>query len=238
VITVSSASTVKPTPYPSSMLNANTRNTTCTPTATDRGYSVVDDSRGAVSYAGYAMNHDGTLRAEYQQRSAGLADREDPKQARSDLRGEIQARSSPVGRRLAQHLAASPQRKLRDGAKTKPAFNASAVRTSSAVNALGSALRFAGRGLLAVGIATSAYEIANAMPGERPRVLASEAGSWAGALAGGTAGAEIGGMLGSIIPGPGSVIGAAVGGVAGGVYGSLKGEEIGDVLYDRVTCER
>ncbi|HTV73290.1 MAG TPA: hypothetical protein VME66_06285 [Candidatus Acidoferrales bacterium] len=234
--TVSGTSTTYPTAVPIPKRDVEIQKTECASGEDDRGDSIDSESRGAVMYAGYAMNHDGTLRAEYQRRAAGLSGAEHSSQSRSDLRADIQARSTPFGSRLAKHLAASPQRAARNGAKTNAELEASAVRTNPTVNLLGTAFRAAGRALLAAGVVKSAYDIAEATPQERPRTISGEAGSWAGALAGGTVGAELGGTLGSIVPGPGTVVGAAVGGLLGGAYGSISGEELGKTLYDTLTC--
>ncbi|HTV73625.1 MAG TPA: hypothetical protein VME66_07980 [Candidatus Acidoferrales bacterium] len=190
---------------------------------------------GAAIHAGNVLNHDGTLRGEYQRRAARLEQSKSGSEQRLALRKDIGSRLTPLGQGITERLVSSPARDAGRAAKTPAQLAQSAPRTNEAVNRLGEAFRVGGRALLATSVAVSAYDIATAPPGKRVEVAAGEAGAWTGALAVGAEGAEVGFAIGSVVPGTGSAVGAAIGGLTGAAAGAIGGEDAGKLLYDTLS---
>jgi RHS repeat-associated protein len=186
-------------------------------------------SQGAAISVGSQATQDAAVRLRYVQASLALK-KIDPghSPARSQLKIDARAASSPTGMTIAEIMAPISAEASRAGrpSVTNPTVN-------SAMEAAGKA----GPALLVVGLGVSAYNVATA--DNAPKALAREGGAWAGALAVGSlvgqAGAGIGGFVGAFVGGVGAVPGAAVGGfigaVGGGIYGGIHGGHLGEKLY-------
>lgn len=195
-------------------------------------------AQGAAIHAGRTMDKDGRGRAYYNRELKKLDARTDltgtqARDLRKGIQRETRARLTPFGRNLSEAAANTARRRTQLEGKTEVQLRASAGRSNVFWNRVGAVNRVAGRGLLVVGAATSAYNIASAPAAERGRVIAREAGAWTGALAVGAGGAKVGGLVGLAIGGPvGGAVGAAVGGIGGGIVGAIGGSNVGEKAYN------
>ena len=197
---------------------------------------------GAVAHTGGVLEQDGALRQEYSKKSSELErtlPQKERYQVRENVKAETRAKNTPLGRAVAEYADQNKERQARKQARvgqTATQRGASAHKTNSGYNKLGTASRVAGRGMLIVGAGMSAHRIVTAPEDQRVRVVAQETGAWAGAIAGGAGGAKVGAAIGTFFgPGIGTVIGAGVGGVIGGAVGGILGGFVGDKAYDAVA---
>ena len=103
-----------------------------------------------------------------------------------------------------------------------PAASA-ASETSTASRVLHGAsttMKWAGRGLVVLGIAADVWDVATAPDGQKVRTAVNDTAGLAGGLAGATYGAEFGAEVGSLGGPVGTVVGGVVGGIVGGTIGS------------------
>ena len=101
---------------------------------------------------------------------------------------------------------------------------------TSALGQSAPGLRWAGRGLIVIGLGVSAYRIGTATSEELPRVVGEEAGGWGGGYVGSGVGVGTCILLGIATEGVALLLCGLVGGVGGGVGGSYLGGEIGEDL--------
>jgi hypothetical protein len=103
------------------------------------------------------------------------------------------------------------------------------------------AMRAAGKVLVPLGIAASAWQIGQGFHEDGNRIgvhtgeaVSGVAGGWAGAWAGAEGGAAAGAAIGSIVPGVGTAVGGVVGGIVGGIAGGIGGNWVGEHAFDTV----
>ncbi|MEJ7808435.1 MAG: hypothetical protein WKG03_21245, partial [Telluria sp.] len=114
-----------------------------------------------------------------------------------------------------------------------------AARSNGYVNKLGTATKYLGPLGVGYGAYSTATNISNASPADRPYVVAQEAGTWVGGWYGASWG-MVGGValavaLGSNPIGWGILAAGAIGGIAGGVIGSHAGSYAAGTAYKGVT---
>ncbi|MCB6089653.1 RHS repeat-associated core domain-containing protein, partial [Flavobacterium psychrophilum] len=115
----------------------------------------------------------------------------------------------------------------------------SANKTNAVANGTADAFGKAGKGLLVVGLAASAYNISTAE--NKVQATAVEGGSWAGAIAGGELLGSVGATGGPYGAVAGAVVGSIVGGVAGektvqGVVNKLNSPHPNKVDETKLIC--
>ena len=91
-----------------------------------------------------------------------------------------------------------------------------------------------GKGLGAVNILLTGFDIINALKQKNGNERWKQLGSTGGSLAGAAAGGSLGATLGSVVPGIGTVVGGVLGSIVGGIAGSKIGEVLGVKLRKSV----
>jgi RHS repeat-associated protein len=153
----------------------------------------------------------------------------------------------PIHTSASTELAVRPQTST-EVVPTKPSGSSGASDAAAAATdtsegggflaGASTAFKWAGRGLMVLGIAADIYDVATAPDGQKVQTAVRDTSSLAGALAGGEVGAEagagIGAAIGSVVPGLGTAAGAAVGGIIGGIGGAIAGSSIGSDIGDAI----
>jgi len=106
--------------------------------------------------------------------------------------------------------------------------------TSAAVNTAANWAVWGGRGVMAVGVAADAYQVATAP--NTSLALTQVGATTIGGIGGASGGATIGAVVGSFFgPGPGTAVGALIGGFLGGAGGGAGGHYLGTAAYQSVN---
>ena len=111
---------------------------------------------------------------------------------------------------------------------------ANPTTTAAAVNNAAAWAVWGGRGVMAVGVAADAYQVATAP--NTSLALAQVGGATVGSIGGASAGVTVGAFVGSFFgPGPGTAVGALIGGFIFGAGGGAGGHYLGTAAYQSVN---
>ena len=193
-------------------------------------------AKGAAVSVGAQATTDSLARAHYHALTKGLQ-KGAPGASAARTAAKVLARSesSPAGAIIAESMRPMAAEGSRVGG--------SVASTNASVDAAMGVAGKAGPAFLGLGVAFSAYNVANAPEGQGFRTAAGESGSWAGAISFGTVGAQggaaIGASIGAFFGGvgavPGAAIGGIIGGIGGGIAGAFAGQKAATNVYDAVN---
>ena len=147
--------------------------------------------------------------------------------------------STPVGKFIAEKLKPNSQLPTYEDLIRKGKTNDSILKNAAAnkkvtakVSKIGKAARVCG----GVSIAFILYDVYQAEPEDRSRVITGHAGAFVGGVGGAWALGKGGGVVGVWIGGPpGGAIGAIAGSVVGGIGGAIIGEFAAHEVFDWVV---
>lgn len=168
---------------------------------------------GVTAYVGQQLGDAGAARDDYNKKVTPL----DP----SDSEGRSKIKQET--REKTPKLVSDFIKRNRPSTGAKPGTGGRANSTNPKANKIASALKYGGRGLLAVNLGMNAVDIAKS--DNTGLALMRSAFGIAGGIGGGIVGA-IGGSF--VAPGPGT----AVGGVTGAALGGAGGERLGEATYN------
>ena len=195
--------------------------------SSNRDRELQKEAQALAIYNGLVLTSDSAVRKKYintvKQIKKGDA------ATRTALKSQMRAKSSPLGRSLAEAMRPAAAEASRAGG--------TASKTNAAVDQAMGGAGVVGRGLLVVGAGISVANVASAPEGQRGLAIAQEVGGWTGAWAFGSAGAEGGALVGAFGGPAGAAVGATVGGVVGAVYGGFAGSQAGENIYVAIHDE-
>lgn len=173
----------------------------------------------------------GKLREEYTKRSAAIPEnlsKAEQRKMRADIKNDTRMRQNSFAKALINDIdsrrKAIEEEAIKRG-EPSPFRKDHAQSTNNDVNEYGKLCKKMGRGLIAAGFASEAYNIIQAPKGQRVKEVTRAAGRLGGGYLGGRLGAYAGASGGNI----GTVV---AGSLIGGVVGSMAGEKGVDVMWD------